>query len=414
MRLSKRSNPILATALLASALLALASPALASPSAAPATVNGEQITEADVERALRAAPGTGRQQALDRLIGEALIVQEARRRKVADSEDYRLLVQRWRQDKAVGLIGIDELRRVAGRGKPVPYKEFYPQAAAAFGALPEAERVALDQAVNERLTTLRGQARVMIDTGPLREYTVVGAIPPATARGIVAARTSWGDITLAELLAEEPKNLGHIGQTSTDILKMWQQIASEIGARRFVLAAAEKAGFFAVEAVKQEEALVRRQLLGQAYLESYFAEQLTIDRVRQRVDREIAGWTATFGLTVDAVAMTPASRLEVEEVLPVWRQGGALPAKATRERATLDRVWSKLSAEHKRVVMDQPWKGEVPPLRTREGYLLLRLDAAAPAAESPTLRAHAESLLREELHAALVKELSAKASITRQ
>jgi len=414
MQPSKRFKPLLAAALLAAGFLSLtaAGPGAASPGAAAATVNGEQIAAADVERALgAAAPGTGRQQVLEGLVQEALIVQEARRRKIGELVAYRKMVRRWRQDKAIGLIGVDELRRVSGRGQPLPYKEFYPQAATAFAKLAAAQIAALDKAVNERITTLREQARIIIDSAGLRQYTLVGGIPPETARGIVAARTSWGDITLEEILAEEPKNLAHIGQTSTDILKMWQQITGEIAARRHVLDAAEKAGFFAVDAVKQEEALARRQLLGQAYLEVYFAERITADLVRQRIDREIAGWTATFGLTVDAVGMMSASRLEVEQVLPVWRQGGTLPAKATREKTTFERLWVKLASEQKRVVMDQPWQGEVPPLRSGEGYLLLRLEAAAPPAESPTLRVHAEALLREDLRASLVEELSAKATI---
>jgi hypothetical protein len=407
---------LIASSLLAAALfsLAAASPGATAPGAVVATVNGEQIAEADLERALRTAPpGTTRESVVQGLVQQALIAQEARRRKVGDTAAYRALVRRWREDKAIGLIGVDELRRIVGRNKPKPYKEFYPQAAAAFAGLAEADRMALEKAVDERITALRGKAGVMIDSAGLRRYTVVGEIPPATARGIVAARTSWGDITLEEILAEEPQSLGHIGQTAADILKMWQQIAAEIAARRNVLDVAEKAGFFAVGGVKEEEALALRQLLGLAYLESHFAKQLTTDLVRERIDREIPGWTATFGLTVDAVDMTPASRLDVEEVLPPWRQGGTLPAKAHREKTTLERIWVTLTAEQKRVVMDQPWRGEVPPLRGGNGYLLLRLDAGTPPDQMPTLRALAESLLREDLRASLVKELSAKANITR-
>jgi len=414
MQPSPSFRPVFAAALVLAGFLALA-PAgsgAASPEAA-ATVNGEKIAEADVERALSAAaPGTSRQQALEGLVQEALIVQEAQRRKVGETAAYRTLLRRWRQDKAIGLIGIDELRRVAGRGKPLGYKEFYPQAAAAFKALTEEQSAALDQAVNERITKLRGQARVTIDTAGLRQYTVAGAVPPKIARGVVAARTSWGDITLEELLAEEPKNLAHIGQTPNDILKMWQQIAGEIAARGHVLDTAEKAGFFAVDAVKQEEALARRQLLALACLEAYYDERLTVELIGQRVDREIAGWTATFGLTADAVSLPSATRLQVEGMLPLWRKGGALPAKAKREKTTLERLWAKLTVEQKRVVVDLPWKGEAPPLRNGDGYLLLLLDAGTPPTDNPTFRAQAESLLRDDLHAALVKELTSKANIS--
>ena len=52
-------------------------------------------------------------------------------------------------------------------------------------------------------------------------------------------KENGGLITLEDLLAEEPASLAHIGQTSAEILKMWQQLANELSARAAVLRAAE-------------------------------------------------------------------------------------------------------------------------------------------------------------------------------
>ena len=413
MRRFRKSSRTLA-AVLAGGLFALfaAGPAAAEPGKTAATVYDERITEADVDRVIRESnDGLSRRQALEKLIAETLVLHEARRQKVDGTPEYRRALRRWRENRAIGLIGVDELRLVAGRGKPVPYAQFYPRSAAAFAALTEEEHGVLDKAVKERIVTLRNQARVFIDARAVRKYTVLFNIPPETIRTVVAATTSWGPITLEDIVAEEPQNFGHKSQNSDDVLKMWQQIASEIAGRMNVLNAAEKAGFFAVPAVREEDARLRGQILQAAYMEGYLAERLTREALLQRIDQGIAAWSKDFGLSVQVATLPGATRLDAEEALPGWRDGGTLPATATREKLTLGEAWPRFSADQKRIVMEQPWRGAVPPLRSGDGYQLLMLEAAAPPAGSPTLHDHAETLLREELRTGRIRELAAAAGV---
>jgi len=414
-----RSSSLTLAAVLAAGLftLAPAGPAAALPQKPPVTVNGERISAADVELVVRdagagAGAGLSPQQALEGLIAETVVLQEARRLKIEGTPRFSRALRRWRENRAIGLIGVDELRRVAGHGKPVPFAAFYPQGAAAFAALSEAEFTTVDNAVKERISKLHTQARVLIDGRAVRQYAVLRNIQPETVRSVVAATTSWGTITLEDIVAEEPQNLGHQAQNTDDVLKMWQQIASELAGRMCVLATAEKAGFFAVPAVKADDARARRQLVQTAYFESYFAERVTPDALTGRIGQSIDDWTRDFGLSVEVATLPHASRLDAETALTGWRDGGgALPPLATREKLTLGAAWPRFSADQKRIVMDQPWSGVVPPLRSGDGYQLLRLEATAPPKGSATLRDHAEALLREELRAAKVRELLSVADI---
>lgn len=406
-RCSRTPATCLAAALL---LLAAAGSALALPVKSSVVVNGERISEADIERAIReGAPGLSAQQALESLVAETLVLQEARRANVSGTASYRRELKRWREDRAIGLIGVDELRRAVGRGKPVGFAEFYPRARAAFDKLGEAEYAALDEAVKRRITALHDEARVMIDAAAVRQYALLRDIKPETLRNVVAARTSWGTITLEDIIVEEPKNLGHTTQNTDDVLKMWQQIASQLAARMNVLASAEKAGLFAAPAVKEEDARATRQLLQAAYFEGYFAEHVTGDALVRRIDQGIAGWSREFGLSVEAAVLPGAMRLDAETALSAWRESGKPPAAA--EKLTLGEAWPRLTADQKRVVMEQPWRGAVPPLRSGDGYKLLQLAATAPPAGAPTLRGFAESLLRDELRASRIRELLAAADI---
>lgn len=412
MRRSRRCSPTLAAILVTVAVAAAPHRAAAMPETAAVTVNGERIAEADVAAAGRgAAAGATRQQVLEGLIAEALLVQEARRRRVEESPTYKRALRRWREERAIGLIGVEELRRVAGRGRPVAYAEFYPRATEAFAALTEKEHVALDTAVRERISRLRDEARPSIDAQGLKKYMAMRDIPPETARTVIAAQTSWGTITLEDLLAEENQNLAHVAQTSEDVLKMWQQIAGELTARAHVLGTAVKAGYFAFAAVKEDDARAERRLIASVYLDEYLAGKLTVDARRQRIDREAAVWSGEYGLAVEIVRLPGATRLDAEMAQSGWRKDGTLPATAVREKLVLADAWTRFTPEEKKIVMEQPWNSDVPPLRSGNGYTLLRLEAKAPPAASPTLRALVEPPLSEEFKEALVRQLLAQAEI---
>lgn len=415
MRHSTRFRLTLPAAVIAAGVIMQTIPVAAAPAAVVATVNGERITVSDLERVLRSAQaGTSRSQALDDLVAEALIVQDARRRKLDESFEYHRLLRRWRENKAVGLIGVDELRLIAGHGRPAPYAEFYPRAAAAYAALADAERAQLEEAVERRVAALREQARIPVDVATLRRYTTLGKVPAENARGVIAAEASWGRITLQDILAEEPGTLAHVAQTAADILKTWQQIAGELSARARVAAAAGEEKFFAVREVREEEEVVKRALLRQVSVEAYVAGRLTDEVVRERVDSEIGTWAASFGLTAEEALLAKSTRLEAEQAFEAWRDSGTRPGGVKGAPVPLDKVWDRLTPDQKRVLMAQPWKGFVPPILAGAGYLLLRLEAVAPPPESPTLRSYAESLLWYGLQREFVANLSRGASITRQ
>jgi hypothetical protein len=384
----------------------------AKPPAVVATVNGEQITGADVERALRAAPGLDRPRAVEALIAELLIAQDARRRKLDETYAYRRAVQRWREDKTVGLIGVDEQRRLAGGGKPVPYAQYYPRAGAAYGALSEKQRAELDAAVERRVTGLREAARVRIDADALRPYIGLTEIPEKLARQVVAVRAAWVTLTLEDLREEEPQNLSHAIQSAEDVLKMWQQLANELSARAAVERVAEEAGFYTVPAVREDEVAARRELLKSVAIDAYARERFSDDAVRQRVDRDVAAWSATFGLTAATARLQNATRLEAQQALAAWRDGGKAPAGAVGP-VSLERVWKELTPEQKLVVLDLPLQGGAAPLRVGNGYVLARLEAGAPPQDGATLRAHAEAQLLPEITAELVAKLADGASIVR-
>lgn len=407
----------------AAVVAVLIAAALALPAAPPAAadgfvvrVNDEKITEADVTRGLQAAPGANRQKILESLVEEALLVQEARRQKIEKSTAYRRTVQRWRQNKAVGLIGVDTLRRFVARtrGAEQSFSDFYPVWEKVNDSLSPAERSAVDQQVQARLDALKRQVGANIDTVAMRKYTLPMGLAPEEAEKVVAAQTSWGPITLDDLLAEEPQNIGHVAQKPSDVLKMWQQIAREIAGRNHVLHTAETAGMFKVASVKEEETRARREALRVTFLEQHFSQAITRDALIATVDREIPDWTTTYAIAVEQIRLVVPSRLEADTVAMAWRGGKPLPAGTNVESYSMALAWSRFTMDQKRVLLNQPWGAYMPSVRVGDAFVIFHLMAATPPPDARNLGELARPQLTEKIYRELLANLAKGARISRE
>lgn len=377
-----------------------------------ARVNAETITAADVATATKDAPGFTEGQILERLIREALIGQEARRRKVDQTVEYQRAVRRWRQDKAIGLIGIDTLRRhvIKASGKQVDFATFFKTWQKVIDGLSDKEREVVEAEVSARLGALTGSVNALLDAELLNKYTVLVDLEPEKARKIIAANTSWGPITLDDLLAAEPKTIGHLTQSPKEVLRMWAQLAREIAGRNHLLQNADKAGLFDVPEVKEEEALARRFILRQTFLDGYFKERLTREILLAKVDEQIPGWSTTYTISVEEARLKNTTRLVADKIAQAWKDG----QKIKTESLAISLAWPRYTPDQKLLLLDQPWGSSPPPMRDGDGFLIVLLSAVRPPGDSPSLSSLAESMLRDQLQRELVEKLSRGAKIAVQ
>lgn len=377
-----------------------------------ARVNEETITEAALERAVEESPGVGLQKVLDGLIEESLIVQEARRQKFDQSDSYQRAVRGWRQQMAVALIGIDTLRRhvVKTGEKLTPFPEFYSRWESVYAALSPQEKANVDAQVEARLAKMKSAVSAYIDVASLEKYAAPLELPLETTRKVIATQTTWGPITLADILAEEPRNLDHIGQSTKEVVRMWQQIAREIVGRNYIVQNAETAGLFAVEGLQEEENRARRELLKTAFLNQHYSK-ISKDALLARVDQELASWTSSYALAVEEITLPTANRVDASRLAKMWKEDGKAPSGLKVESFSLSLAWPRLTLDQKRVLLDERWGSYLPPLRAGSGFLLLHLMAATPPQQQETLGALAEPLLAAELYRELTEKLARSARI---
>lgn len=405
---------VLAT--VAAALLPGRASALPPEGQVAARVNAESISEGDVVRLMQAEPGLPREKALERLIEESLVVQEAKRRKIDRTGAYQRMVQGWREDMASGLIGVDTLRRHVAKaeGRLQTFKEFYPRWDSVYSALPEAEAKAVDAQVEGRLSALRSAVSAFIDVNSMRKYAAMIEVPPEISSKVVATQTSFGPITLEDLLAEEPKLSGHVGQSEDDILKMWQQIAREIVGRKHVLQTAEKAGYFDDAGLRQQEERAFRDALRAAFLEQQISAKITRDVLIAKIDTQIVSWAATYALAIEQIRLVGKARVEADTMARAWGSGAKPPQGVKIETLSMGLAWPKFTPDQKRLVMDQPWGKYLPAVRVGDDFVLMHLMAASPPQEGArSLRDLARPLLIEEEYRALIAKLTREARITR-
>jgi hypothetical protein len=272
----------------------------------------------------------------------------------------------------------------------------------------------LSERITARLDALKEAAGTRFDKEAVRQFAILAEVPPELAATVVAARSSVGPIMLGDLLAAEPKNLGHVGQSADDVLKMWEQLATDIAGRDHILKAAEAAGYFAGDLIKREEAQARRDALRVAFLDDYYAKRVTRDALIAKVDREIGSWAAQYAIAVERVRLSGRSRVEADSAVKAWMDGVAPPAAIVVESESMAVAWPSFTKDQKRLVLDQPWGRYLPAIRVGERFELLHLMAATPPEGRKTLRELAEPLLIDDVYRELIVNLTRGARITRK
>lgn len=305
-----------------------------------ALVNGEAITQSDLDKA---RPTMGRHPLaegplLEKLVEETLLRQEATRREVDGSYAFLRAVEEWRRDMAPNLLAVQHLRLLfPEEERGASFDEFFPAWRERYFSFEEKKREEIDREVGEMLFRLRGGNSYELNVDVLDKYGFLADVAPEEARQAVVATSSFGDITLAEVLAKEPGRLAHIGQDLTAILKMWEQIIGEIAGREAIFREADKEGLFEVSSVKTLEEVNRRRLLKMIFLDTHYAQAISPEKVEAMVSRQVGAWTERFGLELEMLTARASTRLTANELFHEWQERQELPSDLSKEKGTVTR-----------------------------------------------------------------------------